>query len=159
MKKEIPGFGTVTVERFAPLRGLRVKAKIAKAVGPMISTLLPFIKSIAREDGSVDLATIDVEKAAPIIGQALALIDPDELPGLVREVLSNTSVDTFVDDPSKRNKRKAATFDLCDEGAIDRAFADNERALFVTLGVALKEIWTFSGGSASDRTAPPTPTL
>lgn len=147
----VNGLGKVTVGRMAPMRGLALKARLARVVAPVLAEIMPLLAG-----GNIDLANVDVEKAAPMVGAALSHVDPDSLPDLVYQVLSTTSV-TMHEGSGK--KRVLVNVDLCDPGAIDRVFAENERALYTVIGFALKAHFAdFIGGSAKDRDVPPTQT-
>lgn len=127
---KIEGLGDVTVSPYAPLRGITVKARLLKTIAPILHHVGPLLDSL----GSIEIADLDVDRAAPVLGALLAHIDPDTLPELIQELLDTTSVVQ----PEGKQKKQLVKVDLCDPGAIDRVFAGKEQAMFRVIGFALK---------------------
>jgi hypothetical protein len=149
-QKVIDGFGTIDVGPFAPLRGLQVRARVAKALVPALSKAGPLIEQLpVAADGTVNLADVEVEKLGPLIGHVLADLNPDELPELVKALLATTSVIV--------NKRK---HDLCTPGEIDSVFLGHDNVLLLdVIPFALKELFAgFLSGIVSQN-EPTTPAL
>jgi hypothetical protein len=152
VQKEVPGLGTVMIAPFAPMRGLAVKAKLGKALAPILAQLAPILK----ESEGQKLEELDAAKAMPMIGAVFANLDPDTLPELISDLLSTTSVVITEGTGKKQSKVKC---DLCDVGEIDRVFMGRDHLLLTVIALAFKEhVAGFIGGSANDRSAPPAPT-
>lgn len=100
------------------------------------------------------IAGLDFAKAGPALNAVLATLDPETLPDLIREILISTSVIR-----REGKNKQPVKHDLQDEGRIDLVFENNESGLLATVWYTLGAHFEgFLGGSASDRSAPPTPT-
>lgn len=167
-KANINGWDVVTV-KLAPMRGLELKARVAKLAVPMLGKIAPFVKELEAEwraanaealaadpdlKFEIKLGEIDTERVAPLLASLVEFIEPKTLPVLVADVLRTTSV-TRPDDDGVLNK-----IDLCDDGAIDRTFGDvSDLVMWATVWHALKtQFADFFGGSKPGRASPPTPT-
>lgn len=149
-QKHIDGFGTVDVGPFPPLRGLQVRARVAKALVPALAKAGPLLEQLKPGN---NLADIEIEKAGPLLGAMLAELNPDELPELVKALLATTSV--IVTEGKKQRK-----VDLCTPGAIDSTFEGQDHVLlFDVIPFALKEVFAgfLTGIVSADE--PTTPTL
>lgn len=165
----INGWNVATI-KLAPLRGLELKATVAKLALPMIGKVAPFIKELEAEwraanpDAEPDaqfeikINEIDPERAAPVLVGLAEHIEPKSLPGLVSDILKTTSVTR--NDPDNDDSAQLIKFDLCDPGAIDRVFGDvSDLVMWSVVWHALRaQFADFFGGSKPGRASPPTPT-
>jgi len=136
-EEEIDGL-RFSVVQFPAMYGFGLLARLAKTVGPAIT-------SLSGVSPDTDLATL-----GPAFSDALGALDPDEAQKLVVEVLRSTSVVI----PDATGGRKV---ELTDKAKIDEVFSGRLRTMFKVIGFSLRVNFSdFVGGSGKLATVAPT---
>ena len=125
---------------FAAYHALGLLAKLAKSLGPALSSL-----------SALDQDT-DVRELGPTLRHALASLDPAEAQALALELFKQTSV--LIDDGGRALRR----IELTSQQKVDQVFNGRLKTLFKTLGFAMRvNFASFTDGSESAPAAPQLP--
>lgn len=116
-EQEIDGLRVITTQ-FPAMYAFKLLARLAKSIGPVMSTFQ-----------GVSLNT-DLADLGPQLSSALSSFDPDEADKLVLEVLKCTSI-WLTDGPAHK-------VELSDRTKVDEAFSGRIMTMFKVLGFALK---------------------
>ena len=137
VEEEVDGL-PFRVVPFSAYHALGLLARLAKAIGPALSSLSGY-------DANTDLKDL-----APALRVAFAALDPAEAQVLTLEILKLTSV--LLDDGTGK---PAPRVELNTKEKFDRVFSGRLKTLFKVLGFALRVNFSdFIAGSANAPVAP-----
>jgi hypothetical protein len=119
----IDGIGIATVHPFGPARALALEA-----VRPLGEKLIAWTQELERRElDNAGLMQQLMTNSGVALMTAMADVDPERMPELIRTLLATTVVRV---DATTR-------IELRDEETINRVFEDDQRAFYGVLGLAL----------------------